>query len=199
MVLYALSVAFVLMQGPGDGWVIQASPAREIKRLYWEVFQTTEDWIPIVPEGPGKQSPLVSLVFQAFFPGPAARNPYSGLPEEPKGPPSRLVLQVQPLPLTAIRELSLRLTIDGKTLDLTAPGSNYRNLPCLVAGDSCTPYAVATDLEPALLKSLAAARSVEGQALGFPIKLAEADRAALAKFVVKIGLSPTQPGKQLLR
>ncbi len=187
--MHVVSLAVLFWQGPGDGWAIQPSPAREIKRLYWELFQTTEVWVRIVPDHPGNK-PLVSLIFQAFFPGPAARNPYSGLPEEPKGPPERLVLEVQPLPLTVIRELSLHLILNGKTLDLTAPGSNYRNLPCLVTTDGCTPNAVEIELKPDILRSIIAAHSVEGEALGFPIRLTEADLAALKNFATRIRLSP---------
>ncbi len=190
----ALSLMLLLLQVPGDGWAIQSSPAREIRRLYWEIFQTTEIWVRIVPEHPDSRSPLVGLIFQAFFPGPAKRNPYSGLPEEPQGPPSRLVLEAQPLPLTVIRELSLRLDVDGKTLDLTAPGSNYRNLPCLVATDNCVPNAVEIELEPGVLRSLITARSARGEALGFPIRLAEADQAALGRFAARIGLSGLEHG-----
>ncbi len=195
MALSALLIMLLVGQSPGDGWAIQSSPAREVRRLYWELFQTTEVWVRIEPQHPESQSPLVSLVFQAFFSGSANRNPYSGLPEVPSGEPARLVIKAEPLPLTAIRELSLRFIIDGRTLDLTPPGGRYRNLPCLVATNDCTPYAVEVDADPSLLRSLTSARSVEGEALGFKIKLAEADQAALARFSSQIGLSPKSPGK----
>ncbi len=193
MVICGWPLAFLLLQAPGDGWVVQPTPVREIKRLYWELFQTSEIWVRIEPEHPANQTPLVSLIFQAFFPGPVKTNPFSGLPEEPKGPPARLTLEAQPLPLTAIRELSLRLTVDGKTFDLTKPGSNYRLLPCLVSNDNCTPNAVAVDLEPSTLRTLVQGHAIGGQALGFSIRLTEADRAALAKFLSRIGLFPAEP------
>jgi hypothetical protein len=183
-----LPLTVLLLQAPGDGWELVRAPPREIKRLYWDLFQTTEVWLRLVPEDrDGKPSP-VNLVFQAFFPGRAERDPYSGLPREPKGPPARLAIRAQPLPLTVIRELSLRLVIDGNAVELTAPANRYRNLPCLIATEDCTPSAVEADLEPSLLRSVIAARSVRGQALGFALQLTEADQVALVEFVTRIGL-----------
>jgi hypothetical protein len=79
--------------------------------------------------------------------------------------------------------------IDGRTVDLTGPGSRYRNIPCLVATEDCAPNGVEAELKAAILRSLVTARAVEGQALGFPIKLTRADQLALAEFVARIGLS----------
>jgi hypothetical protein len=39
----------LLAQGPGEGWnVVQAAP-REVKRVYWELFETTEVWVLLLP------------------------------------------------------------------------------------------------------------------------------------------------------
>jgi hypothetical protein len=78
------------------------------------MFQTTEIWLRLIPEHSEGKPPLVNLIFKAFFPGRAERDPYTGLPREPKGPPARLVLVAQPLPLTVIRELSLRLVATAR-------------------------------------------------------------------------------------
>lgn len=188
LVVCWLPVALLLLQAPGDAWTLVQSPPREIKRVYWDLFQTTEVWLRLVPEDRDGKPPLLSLVFHAFFPGPAERDPYSGLPRQPKGPPARVVVRAQPLPLTMIRELSLRLVVDGNTVELTGPTSRYRNLPCLIATEDCTPNAVEADLEPSVLRSLTIARTVRGEALGFPIRLTEADQAALSEFVTRIGL-----------
>jgi len=190
MPLSSLTLAPLLFQAPGDGWaMVQGN--REVKKLYWELFETTEIWTRLIPEDPDGKPPLVSLIFQAFFPGRAERDPYNkGLPRDPKGPPARIVVQAQPLPLTVIRELSLRLVVDGRSIDLTGPTSRYHNLPCLVASEDCVPNAVESELEPSTLRSLIAATSVSGEALGFPIKLADADRAALADFATRIGVPP---------
>jgi hypothetical protein len=189
MPLGSLTLALRLFQAPGDGWAM-VQGTREVKKLYWELFETTEVWIRLIPEDPDGKPPLVNLIFQAFFPGRAERDPYTGLPRDPKGPPARIVVQAQPLPLTLIRELSLRLVIDGRRIDLTGPTSRYRNLPCLVASEDCVPNAVEAELEPSTLRSLIAATSVRGEALGFPIKLTDADGAVLAEFATRIGVPP---------
>jgi hypothetical protein len=92
-----------------------------------------------------------------------------------------------------IPELSLRLVIDGATVDLTGAGTRYRNIPCLIATDDCAPNGVEADLEPAVLRSLITARAVQGQALGFPIELTHADQVVLADFVARIGLPVEGP------
>jgi len=186
---FVLPLMLLLLQSPGDGRAFSQAPAREVKRLYWELNQTTEIWVQLIPESPDGKPPLVSLVFQALFPGPAERDPYSGLPKWPRGAPARLAVRAEPLPLTLIRELSLQLVIDGKTLDLTGPGSRYRNLPCLVYSEDCAPYAVEAELEPSILRSLITAHAVRGQALGFPIELKAADQKALSDFATRVGVS----------
>jgi hypothetical protein len=184
-----LPLALLLLQVPGDGGALVQAPPREVKRLYWELFETTEILVRLVPEDPDGRPSLVILTFQAFFPGRAERDPYSGLPQWPKGPPGRLALRAEGAPLTVIRELSLRLIVDGTTVELTGPTSRYRNIPCLFATDDCTPNGFEAELEPAILRSLTKARAVGGQALGFPIQLTQADQMALGDFVTRIGLS----------
>lgn len=183
----SLLLGVLLFQGPGDGWA-NVPDARQVKRLYWDLFKTTEIWVRLIPESPEGKPGLVNLIFQAFFPGVPERDPYTGLPREPKGPPARLVLVAQPLPMTVIHELSLRLVVDGQTIDLTGPSNRYRNLPCFVATEDCTPNAVEAELEPSVLRSSITARVVKGEALGFPIKLSAEDLRALAEFATKIGL-----------
>ena len=177
----------LLFQGPGDGWVL-VSDTGHVKRLYWDLFQTTEVWLSLIPEDPAGTPPLVTFIFQAFFPGQAERDPYSGLPREPKGPPARLVLRAQALPLTLVRQYTLRLEIDDKTVDLTGPAARYRYLPACLAGDECSANAVEAELEPSLLRSMLTARIVKGEALGFPIRLTADDQRSLAEFATRIGL-----------
>lgn len=175
-----------LPQAPGAGWVVAPAPPREVKRVYWELFETTEIWVRLDPAGPDRRAPLVSLLFQAFFPGRAQREPYSLLPRWPTRAPSRLVVRAEPFPLTAIRDLSLRLVIEDLLFDLTGPGTRHRLLPC---GDDCSPNAVEAEVDPSLLRLLAVARTVGGQALGFPIQFTEADQRALREFIARVGLS----------
>jgi hypothetical protein len=157
------------------------------------VIQTTEVWVRLVPEDPAGNPPLFSLDFQANFPGRPERDPYTGLPKWPQGEPQRLTVRAEPYPLTMIRELSLRLVIDGQRLDLTAPGSRYRYLPCLLGTDECSPNAVEAELEASVLRSLISARAVRGEALGFTLELSVADQVALREFATRVGLSAEEP------
>jgi len=127
-------------------------------------------------------------VFQAFFPERAQREAYSLLPQWPKGAPARLVVRVEPFPLTAVRDLTLRLDLDGYSFDLTGPGSRYAMLSC---GDDCAPNAIEVDIDPSLLRALIAARAIRGEALGFPIELTPADQRALGEFTERVGVSAT--------
>jgi hypothetical protein len=177
------------MQSPGTGWVMAQAPPRDVRRIYWELFQTTEVWVRLTPSDANGTPPLLSLVFQAFFPGRAPREPYSLLPQWPTGVPARLVVRAEPFPLTAVRDLSLRFVLDDYAFDLTGPGSRYAILPCGLGSDDCTPNAVEVDLHPSLLRALTAARTVRGTALGFPIQLAAADQGALRDFAERVSLS----------
>jgi hypothetical protein len=42
-------VTLLLSQAPGDGWGMVDSRPREVKRLYWDLFQTTEVWVTLSP------------------------------------------------------------------------------------------------------------------------------------------------------
>jgi hypothetical protein len=171
-----------------SGWALAGAKPREVGRTYWELIPEMEVWLRLVPEDPEGKPPLVNLVFHAFFPGRAKQEPYSLLPQWPKGEPARLTLSAEPQPLTVTRELVLRLVIDDRTIDLTGPGGQYRNLPCLVAVDGCTPSAVEADLDPPVMRLLATATSVSGVALGFPVKLDAADQDAIRAFASKAGV-----------
>jgi hypothetical protein len=183
-------MAFAVMLGLlQSGWATTQAQPREVRMTYWELVPQIEIWVRLIPENEDGSPPLVNLVFRAFYPGRAVRDPYSGLPRWPTGAPARLTVSAEPLPLTLIRELSLQLEIDGKTIDLTGPNARYRNLPCLIATDDCSPNAVEAELEPSILRALLAANSVRGKALGFPIRLVAADQAAIRAFAAKVGLA----------
>ena len=183
-------MAFAVMLGLlQSGWATTQAQPREVRMTYWELVPQIEIWVRLIPENEDGSPPLVNLVFHAFYPGRAERDPYSGRPRWPTGAPARLTVSAEPLPLTLIRELSLQLEIDGKTIDLTGPNARYRNLPCLIATDDCAPNAVEAELEPSILRALLAANSVRGKALGFPIRLVAADQAAVRAFAARVGLA----------
>jgi hypothetical protein len=146
--------------------------------------------LPLIPVGPDGTPLRVHLVVQAFFPGRETREWNTGRSQWPKGPPARLTITAQAFPLTfSIPELALKLVIDGASVDLTAPGSNYRHIPCPIATEDCRPNGVETELEPRVLTSLIKARSVQGEALGFPFELTTADLDALREFAARIHIS----------
>ena len=185
----ALTSLILLSQAPGSGWAMVNAPPHEVRRLYWELQETTEVWVRLTPENPDGGQPRVNLVFQAFFPGRAARDPYTGLPQWPAGKRARMVVRAEPFLLTMIRGLSLQLVFDGHAFNLAGPGSRYTILPCGAGGDDCAPNSVEAELDPALLRALTVARKVEGEALGFPIELTPADQRALAEFATRAGVS----------
>jgi len=187
MLFGAIALA-VIVGVPQSGWAITQAKPREVGRLYWELVPETEVWVRLIPENAEGRPPLVNLVFHAFYPGRAERDPHTGLPRWPRGAPARLTVSAEPLPLTVIRELSLQLVIDGKTIDLTGPTSRYRNLPCLVASADCTPNAVEAELQASILQSLVAARFVGARVLGFPVVLVTADQLAVRDFAARVGL-----------
>jgi len=180
LALITLGVAAASPQTP-------ATP-REVCRLYWELQKRSEVHVRLIPEDAAGGKPLVSLTFRADFPGVAKRNPYDGLPEWPAGPPARVTLTAEPLPLVLIKELALRLTIGGRAVNLTPPGGRYRNIPCLVYSDDCAPYGVEAEVDPALLGALVDARSVEGVVLGFAVRFTKEDQAALNEFAARTRL-----------
>jgi hypothetical protein len=187
--LFGAMALTVIIGLPQSGWAITQAQPREVGRLYWELVPETEVWVRLIPEDAEGKPPLVNLVLHAFYPGRAERDPYSGLPRWPSGTPARLTISAVPLPRTVIRELALRLVIDGKRIDLTGPASRYRNLPCSVASEDCVPNAVEAELDASTLRALGTGRSVGGEVLGFPIMLVPADQLAIREFMARVGLA----------
>jgi hypothetical protein len=145
-------------------------------------------YVRLIPEEAAGGKPLGSLTFRADFPGVAKRNPYDGLPEWPAGPPARVTITAEPLPLVLIKELALSLQVDGTSVNLTPPGGRYRNIPCLVYSDDCAPYGVEAEFDPPLLKSLLEAHTIEGLVLGFTVRLTKDDQAAIEEFAARTRL-----------
>lgn len=176
---------------PQTTWGITKAKPHEVSRIYWELLPATEVLVPLEPVQPDGTPVRFHLVFHAFYPGRAALDRRTGLPEWPKGPPSRLAVTAQAFPLTfVIPELTLRFITGRTTHDLTTPGARYRNVPCLIATDDCTPTGVEADITADLLRTLVRADRVEGRALGTPFILTGADREALTAFARRIELVP---------
>jgi len=182
----------VLLQ---SGWTLTQAPPREVRRLYWELIPEMEVWVRLVPENPDGKPTAINLVFHAFYPGRAQRDWFTGLPAWPKGAPTRLTVSAESSPLVLVRELTLRFAVDGRMIDLTGPTSRYRQLPCPIASEDCSPNGVEAELDASTLRSLTASASIGGQALGLPIRLTAADQHALGEFAARTGLSGDEAQK----
>lgn len=192
VVLVSLLLALLLLQGPGEGWNLAQAPPGEVKKLYWDQFETTEVWVLLLPDGPKEEPQPVNMVFQAFFSGRAKRDRSSAHPSWPMGKPDRLALRVQPFPLTVVTQLSLQLVVDDEAFDLAAPcaspgGAGPPECQLLFAGDGAA-NGFSVEIRPALLQRLANARVVTGTALGLPIVLSSDDLNIVREFAEAIHL-----------
>jgi hypothetical protein len=156
--------------------MMSPAPPREIKILYWELFQTTEVWVRIVPEAHNGKPTLLSLIFFVTYPG-----------KDLKRTPPTISLQAQPDPLTVFKRLSLKLTLQpGGFLDLAAPGRDFRYIyPCGV-GEGCAPGAIVATLSWEELNRFAKCERFTGEVLGFDVSFAAADSDALRDFARKL-------------
>jgi hypothetical protein len=162
------------LQAPGDGWALKESQPGEIGRVYWALFDTTEVWVRLDPDTPGGsgKAPL-RLVFQVFYQG-----------REAKGPPKRLGLRaVGP----AVADLSLRLTLDGTTIDLTGRDGSSRPLLPVPNCEECSANGVDAELKTSVWSRLMNAASVSGTALGVPFVLSSSDCRIIRSFAKEFG------------
>ena len=187
MNLYAFPLLLLLLQVPTQASNPQLTPPRQIGRFYSETMKETRIWIRIVPECPGYESPMVELIFEAYFSGPAKKT-YSGRLKDPKGPPERVTLRALPWPRTVIRKLSLQINIDGNVFDLMALGMKYKTIALCRPDQNCSDTAVESELGPQTLRSLVSASTVGGEVLGFPVRFTQADQAALSEFAKRLSL-----------
>ena len=183
----SMLLALFLLQGPGEGWNLAQSPPREVRRVYWDLFETTEVWVLIHPENPKGEPQPVHMVFQAFYSGQAKRDRSSGRPTAPADEPAtKLALRVQAFPLTFAYELSLTLLVDDESFDLGAPcaspgGAGPPACLLLYQGEGAA-NGLSVELQPELLRRLGNASVVTGTALGFPIVLSSDDLRAVGQF-----------------
>jgi hypothetical protein len=98
-------------------------------------------------------------------------------------------MTVRLLPLTVLKDTSLRLVIDGETFDLgESCGPLKVGGPCQILysgsgiGSDSAIVGISAEIQPALLRRLAEAHVVTGTALGFPIVLSSDDLGAVGKF-----------------
>lgn len=173
----ALTALLMLLaaQSPGDGWGLVDHRPREVKRLYHDLPKTTEVWVTLSPlTGNTVAGPRMAV--QAFFPG-----------REVRGRPQRIQMKV--LPGLAGLDLSLRVVIDGRPIELSGSGGTSQLLypPCS-ADSGCAANGIMADVTPELLRAMIGGAFVEVVAFGTTIPLLAADRAALGEFAKQIGL-----------
>jgi hypothetical protein len=152
-------------------------PPRQVKMLYWELFNTSEIWVSLIPASSPDSQRHVRLVFQAYWPG-----------KDVSRPANRIVLRALPLPLTVVTQYSLRLKIDEENIELAGgcESPSRPAPPCLLLyppGENTSANGVAVDLETRVLRRLAGAKEVTGVALGFPVIFAPQDLTAVQQFV----------------
>jgi hypothetical protein len=174
--LFALFLAAMpTAQGPGDGYNLAPSSPREIKTLYWEVFQTTEVWVRLAPEGENRKPAPVSLIFYATFPG-------KKLAHEP----TDINIRAQTDPRFVASKFSLKLMLDpGEPLDLAGPGANFEYYPRCPTGD-CAVTGVISVVPWKVFARIVQAKGIVGEVLGLGISLREADLDALRAFAKRL-------------
>jgi hypothetical protein len=176
-VLIVAAATLVRGQGPGDGWMLAPTPERSIKLLYWDLANVTEVWTRIVPRvADGSARIPASLVVSARFKGKVGRL------EDLSAPPDEMSLLAQPDPHAVVVTPSLLLrTIDAAIVDTNVnepPGVVRLIAPC----SDCGATAVLTSLKPATLRSLASAKTIACEVLGFKCVLDRLDLEALRRF-----------------
>jgi hypothetical protein len=139
----------------------------DIRVLYYEFRDLTEVWLTLLPKGPAGEDLPISLTFDVAFPG-----------KRPAAPLTQVWMRAHVGKMWNPRPI-LTLVLDGKTtLDVAGPRPTI-----LSAGDEGdTMIGVAGTVSVETLGTIAAARSVSGDALRLPFVLSESQRAAIAAF-----------------
>lgn len=175
--LFILFLAAVpTAQGPGDGYNLAPSSPREIKTLYWELFNTTELWVRLTPEGEtGKPAP-VSLIFSATFPGSRQADV-----------PTEISIRAQVDPRFVASKFSLKLMPHpGELLDLAAPGTDFEYYPHCPIGEKCAVTGIISIVPWKVFTRIVKAKSITGEVLGLEVSLQEADLDALRAFAQRL-------------
>jgi len=185
--LFALFLAVMpTVQGPGDGYNFAPSSAREVKTLYWELFQTTEIWVRLAPEGRDHKPAPLSLIFYVTFPG-----------KELSIEPTDITIRAQADPRFAAAKFSLKLAPKpGQPFDLVGPlgtvknsiGTNFQYYPNCPGG-GCAVTGVISYLPWKVFLQIARSESLTAEVLGIEVSFQQADLDALRAFAKKLAPS----------
>lgn len=182
--LFAIFLAAMpTVQGPGEGYNLAPSSPREIKTLYWELFQTTEIWVRISPDGKDHKPSPVSLIFYVTFSG-----------KELSFEPTHITIRAQADPRFVASKFSLKLSPQpGAPLDLVGPpgtaknsiGTNFQYYPNCPGG-GCAVTGVISYLPWKVFLQIARSESLTVEALGIEVSFHKADFDALRAFAKTI-------------
>jgi hypothetical protein len=179
-------MAMPMSQAPGDGYIYEPS-SREIKTLYWELYQTTEIWVRLSPDGVDRNKPApVSLIFYVTFPGKELANE-----------PTDITIRAQSSPLFVTTKFSLKLMPrPGEPLDLAGPlgpdknsiGTNFQYLQnCRDSSSSnCTVNGIISYLPWKVFMQIASSETLTAEVLGIEVSFQQADLDALRAFARRL-------------
>ncbi len=171
-----LFLAVTAGQGPGDGYILAPSPPRQIKTLYWELFQSTETWIRITPTLKDGNPAPAGLIFSVTFHGKKQDNA-----------PETVTIRAQSDPRFVATRFSLKLTPHpGDVLDLTAPGANFQYSPNCPGTEGCAVTGIISVVPWKVFNQLILAESIKAEVLGLEVSLQEADLGALREFARRL-------------
>jgi len=187
--LLALFLAVTpIAQGPGEGYNLAPSPPRVIKILYWELFQTTETWVRLSPEGENSKPAPMSLIFYVTYHGKKLANE-----------PTSVNIRAQANPRFVASKFSLKFLLgSGGPLDLAAPGGNFMYYPRCPNRD-CAVTGIISTVPWKIFAQILQTESIRGEVLGVGISLQEADLDALRAFAKRLvpeaAITPRMNGK----
>lgn len=163
--------------GPGSGWMVVSSQERELKILYWDLFDKTEVWTSVVPRttSNGQRIP-VRLIFSATLNGKAPTLADSA--RLPIATDITVLAQSDPRAVLPARSYSLSLrTSDGRFFDLIKGGLATTVMPTC---EACAAQAIAGRVGRQMFLAWAGSERIVADVLGFIGELDDADTKALA-------------------
>ena len=160
-----LAIAGAFFRPAAAGQVLPPPGDGDVRAVYWDLRSQSEVWLTLEPKGPkGERAPMLTLTYR-----------FAG--KWPAGPPTEIDLRAYAGFLWAPRP-ELWLVIDNKKkLDLGSPRGLISSAP--------SDY-LSQMISIEVVRELATARRIEGNALGFPFELSDSQRRAIGMFLDRI-------------
>jgi hypothetical protein len=175
-----LLTATAAAQVPGDGSNFAPSAPREIKTLYYELFQTTEIWVRLVPVDQNRKPAPLSLIFYVTFSG-----------KKLESVPAEVTVRGQADPRFVASKFSLNLRPQpGDALNLVGPlgtiknaiGTKFQFYPNCPVGDDCAVTGVISYLPWQTFLQVTQSRALTAEILGTEVSFEQGDFDALKTF-----------------